>query len=163
MKHRNKKNSSKRQDFSAFDSDEHFAYIAGYTSGGAAYGITREEMEDLSQEGQTPVVDLLERQLQAFIEERRPPEEKREKVDLGYSYQNNTVEIFEIRPQWNDRTIKREHKVAKAQYIKSRNIWKIYWMPSTLQWTAYQPEPEVKDIQQFLAIVDQDAHHCFFG
>jgi len=32
------------------DSDEHFAYIAGYTSGGAAYGVTWEEWEEL--EGQ---------------------------------------------------------------------------------------------------------------
>lgn len=27
------------------DSDEHFAYIAGYTEGGAPYGVTYEEME----------------------------------------------------------------------------------------------------------------------
>ncbi len=29
----------------AADSDEHFAYIAGYTDGGAPYGVTWEEME----------------------------------------------------------------------------------------------------------------------
>jgi hypothetical protein len=28
------------------ESDEHFAYIAGYTSGGAPYGITWEEQEE---------------------------------------------------------------------------------------------------------------------
>jgi hypothetical protein len=27
------------------DSDEHFAYIAGYTEGGVPYGVTWEEME----------------------------------------------------------------------------------------------------------------------
>jgi len=27
------------------DSDEHFAYVAGYTEGGVPYGVTREEME----------------------------------------------------------------------------------------------------------------------
>lgn len=30
-----------------YDSDENFAYIAGYTSGGAPYGTTHEEMEEL--------------------------------------------------------------------------------------------------------------------
>ncbi len=29
------------------DSDEHFAYIAGYTSGGAPFGVTWEEWEEL--------------------------------------------------------------------------------------------------------------------
>ena len=29
------------------DSDDTFAYIAGYTSGGAAFGVTWEEMEEL--------------------------------------------------------------------------------------------------------------------
>ncbi len=29
------------------DSDEHFAYIAGYTAGGVPYGVTREEQEAL--------------------------------------------------------------------------------------------------------------------
>jgi hypothetical protein len=29
------------------DSDEYFAYIVGYTSGGVPYGITWEEMEKL--------------------------------------------------------------------------------------------------------------------
>jgi hypothetical protein len=28
-----------------FGSDEHFAFIAGFTSGGVPYGITHEEME----------------------------------------------------------------------------------------------------------------------
>lgn len=30
------------------DSDENFAYIAGYTAGGAPYGVTREEWENIA-------------------------------------------------------------------------------------------------------------------
>ena len=32
------------------DSDENFAFIAGYTSGGAPYGLTHEEMAELEKE-----------------------------------------------------------------------------------------------------------------
>lgn len=32
------------------DSDENFAYIAGYTSGGAPYGLTHEEMKRIESE-----------------------------------------------------------------------------------------------------------------
>ena len=37
--------------FLEFDSDEYFAFIAGYTSGGAPYGITHEEMKKINNEG----------------------------------------------------------------------------------------------------------------
>lgn len=44
---RQKKKAAKKQalDYSLFDSDEHYYFIAGYTSGGFAYGITWEEAE----------------------------------------------------------------------------------------------------------------------
>jgi len=32
------------------DSDENFAFIAGYTSGGAPYGITHDEMTSIEKE-----------------------------------------------------------------------------------------------------------------
>lgn len=32
-----------------FESDDTFAFIAGYTSGGAPYGVTWEEMEEIEQ------------------------------------------------------------------------------------------------------------------
>jgi hypothetical protein len=37
-------------DFPCLDQDETFAYIAGYTEGGFAYGVTWEEWEQLEQE-----------------------------------------------------------------------------------------------------------------
>jgi outer membrane receptor for Fe3+-dicitrate len=36
-----------------FESDENFAYIAGYTSGGAAYGISHEEWKRLKKDCET--------------------------------------------------------------------------------------------------------------
>lgn len=42
MKNKHKKQAPEQI---APDSDEHFAYIAGYTDGGAPYGVTWEEME----------------------------------------------------------------------------------------------------------------------
>jgi hypothetical protein len=40
-------------DFPSLDQDETFAYIAGYTEGGFAYGVTWEEWEQLEQESST--------------------------------------------------------------------------------------------------------------
>jgi hypothetical protein len=40
-------------DFPCLDEDETFAFIAGYTEGGFAYGVTWEEWEQLEQESST--------------------------------------------------------------------------------------------------------------
>ena len=45
-----KKREDKLNDLCGFDSDENFAMIMGYTSGGFPYGITHEEMEKINNE-----------------------------------------------------------------------------------------------------------------
>jgi len=49
------KNKLKRQ---AEFSDDNFAFIVGYTSGGAAYGVTHEEMEIQLQEEKAEKIDI---------------------------------------------------------------------------------------------------------
>ena len=44
---RKDKNGQELNSLSGFDSDENFAFIAGYTSGGFPYGITHEEMDEI--------------------------------------------------------------------------------------------------------------------
>jgi len=43
-----KKREDKLNDLCGFDSDENFAMIIGYTSGGFPYGVTYEEMEQIN-------------------------------------------------------------------------------------------------------------------
>lgn len=45
-----KKREDKLNDLCGFDSDENFAMIIGYTSGGFPYGVTHEEMDELNNE-----------------------------------------------------------------------------------------------------------------
>ena len=56
-----------------------------------------------------------------------------------------------------------EHSVAKATYVKTQRIWKIYWQRADLKWHGYEPNYEVETLQEFLAIVDRDEYACFFG
>ena len=44
---RKDENEQELHSLSGFDSDENFAFIAGYTSGGFPYGITHEEMDEI--------------------------------------------------------------------------------------------------------------------
>ncbi|MBT4971396.1 MAG: DUF3024 domain-containing protein, partial [Thiotrichales bacterium] len=45
--------------------------------------------------------------------------------------------MFEIRPQYSKPNVKIEISVAKATYVKSREVWSIYWMMSDLKWHRY--------------------------
>ena len=74
----------------------------------------------------------VERALAAFMQKRRPPAHIRSELDLGYRIARQSVEVFEIRPQWNDSSQKLERSVAKATYVRSRSIWKVYWLRADL-------------------------------
>ena len=105
----------------------------------------------------------IEKALDAFLEKRRPPVHIRPQLDLGYRITEQSVELFEIRPQWNDPSKIHEHSFAKATFVKARKIWKIFWMRANLKWYPYEPNPITASIEDFLAIVDADKHGCFFG
>lgn len=98
-----------------------------------------------------------------YVEKHRPPAHIRDKRDLSFRVKDQSVEIFEIRPRWNNPVEKIEESVAKATYIKSKHIWKIFWMRADLKWHRYDPEPEVKSIETFLDVVERDQYSCFFG
>jgi len=98
-----------------------------------------------------------------FVEARRPPAHIRDKLDISYRVEGQSVIIFEIRPLWNNPEEKIESMIAKATYVKTSNIWKVFWQRADLKWHRYDPKPQVKTIEDFLSVVGQDSHGCFFG
>lgn len=51
-------------------------------------------------------------------------------------------------------------KACKLTYVKSANIWKLYWMRADLKWHLYE---EYKKLDDLLQEVKMDPHHCFWG
>ena len=98
-----------------------------------------------------------------FIEQRRPAPELRDKVDLSFRIDNQSIEIFEIRPAWNNPSRKLESPAAKATWIKTQQRWKVFWMCADLKWHGYEPCPHVKTLKEFLQLVDGDPYGCFWG
>jgi hypothetical protein len=41
--------------------------------------------------------------------------------------------------------------------------WNVFWQRADLKWRRYEPEPEVGSLDEFLQLVDDDAHACFWG
>lgn len=104
-----------------------------------------------------------ERALDAFLGERRPPPAIRPELDIQYRISGQSVEIFEVRPDWRDRDRTIETPVAKITYVRSRATWKLYWMRKDLRWHGYDPAPQANAIEKALRVVNEDRYCCFFG
>lgn len=109
-------------------------------------------------------VARVKRALDSFMQIRRPPPHIRPKLDLGYRISGQSVEIFEIRPVWRGPPHERhESAVAKATFVRSRNVWRVFWQRRDLKWHGYEPANEVRSIDDFLSVVAEDRYACFFG
>ncbi|HYP68298.1 MAG TPA: DUF3024 domain-containing protein [Thiobacillaceae bacterium] len=42
-----------------------------------------------------------------------------------------------------------ESPVAKATYVKTQGMWKVYWMRADLKWHGYAPAPKVQTVDAF--------------
>jgi hypothetical protein len=104
-----------------------------------------------------------EKSVAEFMKKRRPPPHLREKVDLAFRINGQSIEIFEVRAHWRATGKKIEHAIAKATYNKRRRSWKIFWQRADMKWHGYQPHLEAASIEEFLNVVDRDEHCCFFG
>lgn len=98
-----------------------------------------------------------------FLARRRPPEHLRDQVDLAHRTEGQSVVIYEIRPFRGDASHKIEGPVAKATYLRKENRWKIYWQRADMKWHSYHPHPEAVFFEEFLSVVDEDKHGCFWG
>jgi Protein of unknown function (DUF3024) len=106
----------------------------------------------------------VKRALDSFMQRRRPPPHIRPKLDLGFRISRQSVEIFEIRPVWRGLPHERhESPVAKATYVRTRNVWRVFWQRRDLKWHSYEPANEVRSIEDFVSLVDEDRYACFFG
>lgn len=108
-------------------------------------------------------LDFIEKQIERFVESIRPPQEIRKQLNIGFKYNNYTLEIYEIRPRWDNEKEVVHTPVAKTRYIKKQEVWKIYWMRANGNWEGYPPQKEVKTIDDFFKILEEDKHACFWG
>jgi len=110
----------------------------------------------------TKSVDIIET-MENYIVKVRPVPEIRNKLDLNYEIKGQSVILNEIRPAWDNPKEILTNGYAKATFVINKNIWKIYWIRADNKWHSYTPNPEVKELKDFLKLVDQDKFGCFKG
>jgi hypothetical protein len=100
----------------------------------------------------------------SFMQGRRPPAHIRSKLDFGTRIAGHSVELFEIRAAFGGKPGETmEYAIAKATFVRSRGVWRVFWMRRDLKWHGYEPMPEVASPEAFFKLVAEDAHACFFG
>jgi hypothetical protein len=105
----------------------------------------------------------IEKAAERYLQKRRPPPHIRPELDIGYRISGQSIELFEIRPMWRNPGVKQEYGIAKATYVRTRDVWKLFWLRQDLKWHGYEPQPTAATIEEFFAVVDKDEFHCFFG
>ena len=105
----------------------------------------------------------IENALDKFLAKRRPPPHIRKDLDFSYRLSGQSIELLEIRPQWDDPSIIHQRPFAKATYVRTQDCWKVFWMRATLKWQGYEPTATVASIDEFFALVDRDQYGCFWG
>jgi hypothetical protein len=104
-----------------------------------------------------------EREIAKFMEKRRPPPHIRAQLDFACTVKGHSVELVSIRPHWEDSSKITNSPIAKTTFVRSQNIWKVYWMRADLKWHGYTPNHTVHSLEAFFNVVDRDEYRCFFG
>ncbi|MBN2467405.1 MAG: DUF3024 domain-containing protein [Deltaproteobacteria bacterium] len=93
----------------------------------------------------------------------RTPAHLKDKLRFEYDVEKQDVFIYEVRPVWNNPKEHTKLPFAKLTYVKSRNIWKLYWKRASGKWERYEPKDSDKDLGLLVQEIDKDPYGCFFG
>jgi hypothetical protein len=99
----------------------------------------------------------------SFWSRRRPPVHLRDKIREGQRIEDQTIELFFLRPAFQRPGEFIEHPIAKVQYVRTARAWRIFWKRADLKWWTYKPCPDTFTLAEALHVIDQDANGCFFG
>lgn len=93
----------------------------------------------------------------------RPPLHLRDTVQEGQTIAGHEVVLFLVRPHFRDPTQQVHEWIAKTRYVRTRNVWWVFWHRADGKWHRYPPKPEVESLEAFLHLVAEDANACFWG
>jgi len=90
--------------------------------------------------------------------------ELKKQIDHDYEVDGQSVTMFEVRPAWRGHPGEVTRRgFAKFRYVKSSELWHIYWMRQTGKWDSYEPASAACSLEEALTIIDTDTYGCFFG
>ena len=96
-----------------------------------------------------------------YLEARRPPVHLRQELDFSVRIDGQSVFIDTCRRVMDGSQV--QFPIDKSTWVKSQQVWKIYWMRASGRWQGYEPCAEVTTIEAFCNTVEDDVYGCFWG
>ena len=98
-----------------------------------------------------------------FWSRRRPELNIRHMMREGQRIDGQSIELFYVRPRYNDPSRHIEEPIAKLTYVRASDSWRIFWQRADHKWHRYAPHPDAESLAAALRVIHQDANCCFFG
>ena len=98
-----------------------------------------------------------------FWARRRPPLHLRDRVREGQRFTDQAIELFLVRPAFDRPGESVEASIAKVQYVRCSDTWRLFWKRADGKWHRYPPCPETESLVAALGVIHEDANACFFG
>lgn len=109
------------------------------------------------------VANHLETLEKEFWSKRRPPVEIRNEIREGQVFEEQSIVLFFERSAFQRPGEFIEESIAKITYVRTRDVWELYWERADMKFHRYEPCPETGSLSEALAVIHEDAHCCFFG
>ena len=95
--------------------------------------------------------------------EKRSPVEIRDKLSFQYRIKAHDVIIYTRRPRWDNPKEWMESDMAKIKYVRTSNMWQLFWQRANGKWFSYEPFPHSKNLKSIMEEIEADQYGCFFG
>jgi len=93
----------------------------------------------------------------------KTPEHLKDQLRFEYEIEKHSVIIYEVRPAWKNPSEFTRMPLAKLTYVKTENVWKLYWKRASGKWVIYEPKGSDRDLGNLVKEIDKDSHGCFLG
>ncbi|MCH7857748.1 MAG: DUF3024 domain-containing protein [Gemmatimonadetes bacterium] len=100
--------------------------------------------------------------LSQYCDERVPPH-VRDKIELRFRFEGNSVILFEHRPSLTGSGEWVESVVAKFRFFVGRQEWALYWRNRNQLWKRYELIRPSRLFDDLLSEVDADPTRIFWG
>ena len=95
----------------------------------------------------------------------RVPASARDEIRIKYDVAGWDVTIVECRAPWSPEAGPEwtRFPVARLRYLKSRQVWRLYWRDRDERWHEYPDLAFARDVGDLLEEIDRDPTAIFWG
>lgn len=105
----------------------------------------------------------IKRSTVAYTKKHGPPAHIQKQLSWDWVIDKQNVLLYEVGPHWQDANKLIRNECVKVTFVRTKNIWQVYWMRADLKWHSYEPNLVVSSFDDFLDVLQADEYGCFFG